>query len=170
MLFALAAVGLILGGYGFFNGIWLLLIAGFLFTTASALFRSAKSDPLALTTSVRRVMRFNVPVIAPDLMLAMLAWKYMDQAPDQAFPVMDGDALVGMVTAAQVTPIPRLEWGKVRVRQAMLPLDQLRTVAPDDDLAGALAIMDAARLNHAPVFEAGRLIGMLNRRDIVYKT
>lgn len=167
----IAAFGLLLlvtGGAA--NGLWLLLIALFLFTAASQMLNTAKGDPLPAATPVRRVMRFNVPVIQPDLPLAMLAWKYMDHAPDQAFPVMEGDQLLGIVTAAEVDSIPRLEWGKVRVGQLMLPRERLRPVAPDDDIASALKVMDAARLDHTPVFEAGRLIGMLNRRDIVYKT
>lgn len=170
ILLALSGIGLILAGYGLFNGVWLLLIALFLYSTASALYRGSKSGPLPLETSVRRVMRFNVPVIAPNLPLAMLAWKYMDQAHDQAFPVLEGDYLVGMITAAEVDPIPRLEWGKVRAVDAMRKRADLRIVAPDDELSAALAAMDALRLDHAPVIEAGRLVGMLNRRDIVYRT
>ncbi len=152
------------------NGVWLMLIALFLYTAASQMLNMAKSDPLPATTLVRRVMRFNVPIVPPELPLAMLAWKYMDNAPDQAFPVMEGDYLVGILTAAEIDGIPRLEWGKVRVGQLMLPRERLRFVAPDDDISSALAAMDAARLDHTAVFEAGRFVGMLNRRDIVYRT
>ncbi len=168
-LFVLAAFALILNGAGG-NGLWLLLIAGFLYMAATTTYRSAKSAALPVDTLVRRVMRFNVPVIGPDLPLAMLAWKYMDRAPDQAFPVMENDQLIGLVSATEIDPIPRLEWGKVRVSERMLPRERLRTVAPDDNIASALEVMDAARLNHAPVMEAGHLVGMLNRRDIVYRT
>lgn len=121
-------------------------------------------------TSVRRVMRFNVPIIEPGTPLAILAWRYMDHAPDQAFPVMQGGDLVGMVTATEVDKFPRLDWGKIKVEQSMLPREKLCIIAPDDDLETALAALEAKGLNHAPVFDAGQLVGMLNRRDIVYRT
>jgi len=83
---------------------------------------------------------------------------------------MDGEQLVGLLTAAQVTPIARTEWGKVRVREAMLAADRLRIVGPNDDLTAALRALDSVGLDYAPVLEDGHLIGMLNRRDITYRT
>jgi CBS domain-containing protein len=153
-----------------FDGIWFLLIAAFLFSAASVSYRMAKGASLPMNTPVRRVMRFNVPTIEPATPLAILAWKYMDHARDQAFPVVDNEQLVGIITAMEVDKIPRLEWGKYRVAEMMLPREKLIVVTPDDDLQAAMTALDAAGMNHAPVFEADRLVGMLNRRDIVYRT
>jgi Zn-dependent protease len=168
-LFALGGIWIMLRGETF-NGIWFLLIAAFVFSAASASYRAARGAALPLHTPVRRVMRFNVPLVEPNWPLAILAWRYLDHARDQAFPVMVGSDLVGMVTAAEVDRIPRLEWGKVRVEQTMLPRERLCLVNADDDLQSALEALEAKGMNHAPVFEAGRLVGMLNRRDIVYRT
>ncbi|MEP7284693.1 MAG: site-2 protease family protein [Chloroflexota bacterium] len=153
-----------------FNSLWFVLIAAFLYGTASMSYRMAKGASLPMTTPVRRVMRFNVPVIEPAMPLAILAWKYLDQARDQAFPVMDGDSLVGMITAIEVDRIPRLDWGKFKVEQTMLPREKLCVIAPEDNIQAALTALEAAGINHAPVFEADRFVGMLNRRDIVYRT
>ncbi len=170
ILFAIGAIGLILAGGGLFSGIWLLLIAAFLYSMATATLRMAGGASLPMGTPIRSVMRFNVPTIAPDTPLAILAWRYMDHAPDQAFPVMEGDYLVGIVSAAEVASIPRLEWGTVRAAKVMLRRDKVCFVAPDDDLAAAMTRLDALRQDHAPVFQDGRFLGMLNRRDIVYRT
>ena len=115
-------------------------------------------------------MRFNVPIIEPGMPLALLAWRYMDHARDQAFPVMNDGNLVGMITATEADKIPRLDWGKYRVEQLMLPRDKLCIVSPDDDLKAALSALESVGMNHAPVFDADHLVGMLNRRDIVYRT
>jgi Zn-dependent protease/predicted transcriptional regulator len=168
-LFVLFALRLIITGDAF-NGIWFILIAAFLFGAASASYRMASGASLPMDTPVRRVMRFNVPVIEPTLPLAMLAWKYLDHARDQAFPVMNDGNLVGMITAMEVDKIPRLDWGKYRVEQLMLPRDKLCIVGPNDDLKAALSALEAVGMNHAPVFDADHLVGMLNRRDIVYRT
>jgi Zn-dependent protease/predicted transcriptional regulator len=169
LLFALFGIALILQGT-VFNGIWFILIATFLFGAASASYRSARGASLPMNTPVSRVMRFNVPIVEPGWQLAILAWRYLDHARDQAFPVMDNGVLVGMVTAAEVDRIPRLDWGKVKVEQTMLPRDRLCIVSPDDDLQSALAALEAASMNHAPVFAGDQFVGMLNRRDIVYRT
>lgn len=168
VLFVILA--LVMMGDSFFNALWFLMIAAFLYTAASASYRMASGPSLPMGTPVRRVMRFNVPIIEPTLPLAILAWRYLDHARDQAFPVMHDGDLVGLVSAVEVDKIPRLDWGKVRVEQTMLPRDSLCVVAPDDDLQSALAALEAKGMNHAPVFDAGQLVGMLNRRDIVYRT
>ncbi|MCC7210049.1 MAG: M50 family metallopeptidase [Anaerolineae bacterium] len=153
-----------------FNAVWFGLIAAFLYSAATASFRSAASRSLPLEAPVRRVMRFNVPVIEASTPLAIVAWRYMDQAADQAFPVFEAGRFVGLIAAAQAEQIPRLEWGKTRAGQVMLPASEICVLSPNDALGAALQAMDAAGLEHAPVFEGGRFTGMLNRRDIVYHT
>jgi Zn-dependent protease/predicted transcriptional regulator len=169
ILFAILGVAMIFQS-DVFNGIWFILIAMFLFGAASASYRSARGASLPMATPVRQVMRFNVPIVEPGWPLAILAWKYLDHARDQAFPVMSNGVLVGMVTANEVDKIPRLDWGKVRVEQTMLPREKLAVVAAEDDLQAALAALEEKGMNHAPVFDADRFVGMLNRRDIVYRT
>lgn len=120
--------------------------------------------------SVRRVMRFNVPILEPNLPLAMFVWRYLDFARDQAFPVMVNGSLVGMISLSEIVPIDRLEWGRVKVGDRMIPRAKLVLLGPEQDLQSALAALDRADLNHAPVYEGDSFVGMLNRRDIVYRT
>jgi Zn-dependent protease len=168
-LFVLFGVWQIFGG-DVFNGIWFILIAMFLFSAATMTYRAAQGASLPSNTPVRRVMRFNVPIVEPGWPLAILAWRYLDHARDQAFPVMNNGDLVGMITAIEADKIPRLEWGRVRVEQTMLPRERLAIVGPDDDLTTAMAALEAKGMNHAPVFDNSHFVGMLNRRDIVYRT
>lgn len=168
-LFAVFGLFLMLRG-GLFDGVWFLLIAAFIYAAATATYRMTGRGPLPLQTPVRRVMRFNVPIIEPSLPLALLAWRYLDHNRDQAFPVMERGVLVGMISAVEVDPIPRLEWGRVRVRDRMIPRDRLVMVRTYDDLQSALEALDAAQMNHALVFDSEAFVGMLNRRDIVYRT
>jgi Zn-dependent protease/predicted transcriptional regulator len=168
-LFLLFALWQIAQG-NLFNGIWFILIAGFLFGAATVSYRSAKGASLAMDTPVRRVMRFDVPSIDPSMPLAILAWKYLDHYRDQAFPVVENGMLVGMISSMEVNKIPRLEWGKFKVAQTMLPREKLCVVAPGDNIGTALDALETTGMDHAPVYDAGQLVGMLNRRDIVYRT
>ncbi|GAB4549992.1 MAG: site-2 protease family protein [Anaerolineae bacterium] len=167
-LFALLAALELLRGF-LFNAVWFLLIAGFLYSVASAAYRSAPGG-LTKEAAVRRVMRYNVPIVDPKLPLALLAWRYMDHARDQAFPVMKDGYLLGMVTAVEADRIPRLEWGKIRVEDVMIPAANLPLVYADEPLESALEKLDKSGLDHGPVYDGATLLGMINRRDIVYRT
>jgi Zn-dependent protease/predicted transcriptional regulator len=153
-----------------FNGLWFLMIAFFLYTAASQAYQMAAGTSLPLHTDVRRVMRYNVPLIEPSTPLALLAWRYLDHARDQAFPVAHHGRLVGLVTSAEVDKFPRLEWGRIRVEQIMIPVEKLPIVSPNHSLEQALAVFDKTGMNYAPVIDGDAVIGMLNRRDIVYRT
>lgn len=168
-LFLLFAIWRIFQG-DFFDGIWFILIAMFLFSAATVSYRSAKGASLAMDTPVRRIMRSNVPTVEPSMPLALLAWRYLDHYKDQAFPVVENGMLVGMISAMEVNKIPRLEWGKFKVAETMLPREKLCIVAPDDDIQAALDAFESTGTDHAPVYESEQFVGMLNRRDIVYRT
>lgn len=158
----------ILGGI---NGIWLIMVALFLFQAASQTFRTVRAVPMPLESTVQRVMRQNAPPVAQELPVAIFAWRFYDHAPDQAFPVVDSDfLLVGMLSAVELAAVPRLEWGTYKVRDLMRPRADLPVIAPDDDLKKAMTALDSARLDYAPVLLNGQVVGMLNRRDITYRT
>lgn len=167
-LFVGFALLLFFGGY-WFNALWFMLIASFLYGTASLSYRMSLGG-LTNEAPLRRVLRHNVPLIDARLPLALLAWRYLDHAPDQAFPVLKDGVLVGMVSAAQTDAVPRLEWGKVHVDDVMLPLSAFPILLVSETLERAKAQLDAYNVDHAPVFEGTQFVGMVNRRDIVYRT
>jgi len=168
-LFILAALWQMFSGDPF-DGIWFLLIAGFLYSAATLSYRQAKGESISMDAPVRRVMRFNVPVIEPTMRLALLAWRYLDHARDQAFPVVQDGDLVGMISSLEADRIPRLDWGKYTVAEIMIPREKLRILSPDDNIGAALSALESAGMDHAPVYDDGQFVGMLNRRDIVYRT
>ncbi|MDP5277293.1 CBS domain-containing protein [Sphingomonas sp. DG1-23] len=85
-----------------------------------------------------------------------------------AVPVMDGDAVVGIFSERDV--IYGLE------REGAAALDRMvsdvmtapaLTVAPDESVLGALALMTRRRVRHLPVVERGRCIGFISIGDLV---
>jgi CBS domain-containing protein len=49
----------------------------------------------------------------------------------------------------------------------MTPKERLYTVAPEDDLAQALAMMAAYDVHQLPVIESGAFIGFVTRADVL---
>jgi Zn-dependent protease len=167
-LFVVFALLLFLSGF-LFNALWFVLIASFLYGNASLSYRMSQGG-LPNEAPLFRVLRHNVPLIDARLPLALLVWRYLDHAPDQAFPVFRDGALIGMITAAQVERVPRLDWGRVRAGDVMLPLSAFPILFVTEPLERAKAQLDAYNVDHAPVFDGAQFVGMVNRRDIVYRT
>jgi CBS domain-containing protein len=89
------------------------------------------------------------------------------QSDDHAFPVVENDALIGIVTLDDVRSVPREAWGDTYVREIMTPEDDLVTVRPDEDASRALDQLAGRDVRQLPVLQAGQLEGLVRRRDIV---
>jgi CBS domain-containing protein len=116
---------------------------------------------------VFRLMRLNVPTVAPTLTVSHLVYDYVMGADERAFPVMEGDRLVGMVCLEDIRKVPRDAWERVTVGEIMTDANHLDTVAASEDVGDALEKLTRRDVGQAPVVENGRLVGLLRRRDIL---
>ncbi|NIJ22457.1 CBS domain-containing protein [Sphingomonas naasensis] len=85
-----------------------------------------------------------------------------------AVPVMDGDQVAGIFSERDVIYGLEREGAAVlerRVREVMTA--PALTVAPDESVLGALALMTKRRVRHLPVVERGRCIGFISIGDLV---
>ena len=64
--------------------------------------------------------------------------------------------------------IPRAEWDQTTTGDVMTPLTDLPRVAPNDELLSAVQLMDANQLSQLPVFDGGRLAGLLTRDEVIH--
>jgi Mg/Co/Ni transporter MgtE len=53
------------------------------------------------------------------------------------------------------------------VRNAMTPLDSLKSVGPNEDLNGVPQIIAQDDINQVPVIYQGKIIGMVRRDNII---
>jgi CBS domain-containing protein len=85
-------------------------------------------------------------------------------------PVVDGRALVGIVTRSDVIRALQPEASGVRPGERRIGEVMKRsphTAAPDDRLLDAVARMEASGVRHLPVVDGdARLVGMLSDRDV----
>jgi CBS domain-containing protein len=85
-----------------------------------------------------------------------------------AIPVMDGDAVAGIFSERDVIYGLEREGAAAldrKVRDVMTT--PALTVAPDESVLGALALMTRRRIRHLPVIEHGRCIGFISIGDLV---
>lgn len=166
--FAFLAIFLVFEG-AWFNGLWLLLIAYFVYQTATVSANAVRSPQLSLSTPVSKLMRHPPNLIEADKPIALLAFRYFDRDRDQAVIAMSNNELVGLVTYLDIERYPRLEWGKIHVADVMQPRDKIIVLHPEETVKAALEQFDRTNTSYAPVMHADAPVGIVFRRDIAYR-
>jgi CIC family chloride channel protein len=111
----------------------------------------------------RLVMRVGPRGIAPGDSLAR-ATRLMESLGTREVPVVDGHALVGILTRTDMEPYRgHFEW--TAVRSAMTP-DPV-TVLPDAPIREVLSLLLDRGFNSVPVSAGGELLGMIRRTDVL---
>jgi CBS domain-containing protein len=141
---------------------------------------------------VREIMTHEVVVVQPKTAVNLIA-RLMDGKGITGVPVVDeNDRVVGIVTELDMIvrntrleppaffkildgriPLETPAHYKKRIRHMLGALaedvmtEEVVTIAADDDLEVLADLMVKRRVNPIPVVEAGRLVGIVSRADII---
>ncbi|MGI6208465.1 MAG: site-2 protease family protein [Anaerolineae bacterium] len=154
-------------GTGIIGGLWLAFIGWFLNSAATQSYQQVVIRDILEGVTVSRMMRPNPPTIPADVTVAALAYDYIMRADDRAFPVFDGDRMVGIVTVEDLRKIDRDLWEDTLVRVIMTPAAKLITIGPDEEASEALNRLAQGDIRQLPVVRDGQLVGLLRRRDLI---
>lgn len=154
-------------GSGLVSGLWLAFIGWFLSSAASQSYQQVVIHDMLEGVPATRLMRANVPAVPRSISVGDLVYRYVMGTDERAFPVMDGDRLVGLVTLEDIRTVPREAWDTTTAGDIMTPADQLAVVQPQDDAATALDKLVERDVRQVPVISNGHLIGLVRRRDIM---
>jgi Zn-dependent protease/CBS domain-containing protein len=154
-------------GTGFVSGLWLVFIGWFLSSAAIQSEQQVVLHDMLEGVPTSRLMRSNVPTVTPATSVGELVYHYVMGTDERAFPVLEGDRLVGLVTLEDIRKVPRETWDAATVAEIMTPADQIVSVAPQSDASDALDKLLQRDVRQLPVIYDGHLVGLLRRRDIV---
>ena len=154
-------------GRGAVNGLWLAFIGWFLNTAAVASYRDLVTRQSLSRVPVKRLMQTNLVTVRPDLAVQSLVDDYMMGSGQRAFPVVDGDRLMGLLTLGDLNRAERSRWPDTEVREIMTPASELTTTEPDQDASSALVEISQHEFDQLPVVSDGNLAGLLRRRDVL---
>lgn len=172
-LMIIAGIAMVFGiripifGSGLIGGLWLAFIGWFLNNAAVQGYQQVVIQDILEGVPVERLMRADVPTVPPHISVSSLVHEYIMQTDERAFPVLDGDRLVGLVTLEDVRQVPREAWDTTSVEQIMTPAGELDIVSSREDASDALNKLMRRDVRQVPVIENGHLVGIVRRRDII---
>ena len=165
-LFIFGGIWLIFSG-NFFNGVWLALIGWFLESAAAGSYRQMLLQDTLKGHVAGDVMSRDCMVVSPDITVERLVNENVLTSGRRCFPVASDGRVEGLVTIHNIRAVPRDLWSTKLVREAMTPLDRVRSVRPSEDLNTVLQIMAQDDINQLPVMYEGKIVGMVGRDNII---
>ncbi|MFN8584573.1 MAG: site-2 protease family protein [Dehalococcoidia bacterium] len=153
--------------FGLLGGIWYVLIGLFLKSAAEGSYQAMLADRALRNVATRTVMQPPSQPVDPSMTVQQLVDERLLRAAERAYLVGDEGRVLGLVTASDITRLPRERWASTTVRDVMVPAEQVKTVMPQTDLVAAMQLMQQHDVHQLPVLEDGRLVGMLTRGDVL---
>ena len=117
--------------------------------------------------TAREVMARECPIIRPKLSLGQLVRDYMLVAGHRYFVVARGVRLEGIVSMRHIKKVPKAHRDSTTVGEIMMPAGELRTARAEQSASSLLEQMNEWRIDHMPVLEKGRVIGIVLRDNLV---
>ncbi len=106
--------------------------------------------------------------------IGFIGWSLQQLINDYFLPhglrcalVMQGDLLAGLITLSDIRHVPREQWGYTSVGQAMIPVERLHVVSPQQSLNDVLPLMAGRDVNQLPVVQNGITVGIVSRDAIM---
>lgn len=166
-LFILVGIWLFFGG-NLLDGIWLGFIGWFLLSAAQSANSQAMLQSMFQGVTVGEVMNPAPLTVPANISLQKLVDDYFLPRGLRSAMVTQVDQFAGLITLADIRAVPRDQWSQVPVGHAMIPLERLHVVSPQQSLNDVLPLMAGRDVNQLPVVQDGRLAGVLSRDAIVH--
>jgi Zn-dependent protease len=173
----LAAVGLLFSGVwilfeggGALSGLWLILIAWFMYAgAASSQYASAFHDALRRLT-VASVMDRDFGRVQAGLSVQAFAEAHLLEkraaATPHAYAVYRDDSLIGLLSLRQLGQIPMHSWSQTSIERATLPIESAPAMEPSAPALGALHLILEEGVEHIAVMAEGRLLGLVTHNEL----
>ena len=126
---------------------------------------------MMLNKKVKEIMTTDVVTTAPDVDVVYAFEKLMKHRIS-SLPVVDGDKLVGIITATDVGHNLILDKYELGTRVEEIMISPVVTVSPDDSLETVIKVMkegvsSSGILNQLPVVENSKIIGIISDGDVI---
>jgi CBS domain-containing protein len=149
------------------GGLWIILIAFFIYIGASEEERATEITVTLEGIKVKDLMSKNVVSVSPDITGAELV-ELMFKEKHMGYPVMEDSTLVGIVTFSDIQQVPKDQWSKVKVRDIMTR--EIISLGPEDDAVDAFRTLSSHNIGRIIIRENRKVVGILSRTDLIQAT
>ncbi|MDO8567248.1 MAG: site-2 protease family protein [Dehalococcoidales bacterium] len=165
-LFIFGGIYLVFTG-NWVNGVWFALIGWFLENAAVGSYRQLVIQDILKGHLASEIMSRDCMMIQPTMTIEKLVNEQILTSGRRCFPVASDGRVEGIMSLNNVRAIPRALWPTKLVRDAMTPLDKLKSVRPDEDLNEVLQVLAENDINQVPVVQDNNIVGMVARDNII---
>jgi Zn-dependent protease/CBS domain-containing protein len=149
------------------SGLWLGLIAYFLYNAASSTLQQERVVSAVGGARVGPLMTADFRTTPPGVTVGQLIRDLVLPMNLRAIPVVAGERFVGLVAINDLRKVDQARWAETPVEEVMTQASELPTVSPDDPLTTALERFAETELPLLPVTKDGRLVGLLYRESVI---
>ena len=149
------------------NGIWIGFIGWFLLSAAQSANTQVTLESALRGVTVGEVMNPTPPTVPANISLQQLTDEYFLPHGLRFALVIQGDQLAGLITLSDIRHVPREQWGYVPVSQAMIPVERLHVVSPQQSLNDVMPLMAGRDVNQLPVVQNGIPVGIVSRDAVM---
>ncbi|MFA5866693.1 MAG: site-2 protease family protein [Actinomycetota bacterium] len=148
------------------NGLWFIFIGIFLQQVAAAGYEEVVMHLTLSGVKVKDIMTPDVVTVGAATMVNDLVNDYFMRYKHSKFPVVEGGAVIGVVTLQSIQDVPRDEWDRTRTRAVTPSFDKRAEVLPEMMAEEAIARMTDIHVGYLLVMEDGDIKGILTMRDL----
>jgi Zn-dependent protease/CBS domain-containing protein len=160
-LLVFGALGFMRGDVG--GGLWLALIGWFLIQNAQAANRRSALRSALQGATVQQAMGAPPASIPAEMPLSQVLETHLRGHEHEAFPVVSDGGVVGLMTFDSASSVGQVN-PFAPAREAMIPMEEVSTVAADAPLQDALQRLGGN--GAALVLRDGHLVGALTAGDV----
>ena len=169
LLIVLGLLEFMLGGEARWNGVWLAFIGWFVIQAAQSSYQQILARHVLAGITVADIMTRHVDVVPAACTLDEVIHDHVMVHSHPAYPVFDGDRLLGLISLSDLREVPREaprhdagERGRLTPHRSSDRLPRHRRLGGpgQDDVRAARAGL--------LVLEEGRLVGIISRTDVMH--
>jgi CIC family chloride channel protein len=112
-------------------------------------------------------MRRDYASVGPDTTLEQLVNDHILGSGRRSLVIEKNNKVMGLLTVHDIKKVERAEWPNTTAGQVMIPIEQMKRIAPSAELVEALGEMDRDGVSQLPVMNNDQMQGMLGRDDVI---
>ncbi len=148
-----------------FNGLTLVGVGWVLQSAAAQSRRRAIAREALQPVKTEDIMTREIPLISNQATVSQLIRDYILATGQRYCLIVDGDKLEGVVTIENVKRVKKKHQGS-HLGKIMTPVSELKLAHPQQSAASVLGQMDEQWLDHMPVVENDKVVGIVSRQSL----